>query len=319
MDATREKTMPVMSKEYFTTGEAAELINISRSTISRKFDRGVFFGKKNPITGERMISRESITTFMQQYHLPLDAMGEERKRVLVGTADEDLFVLFQKALKEEERIQLSRAAFGGDVLVKCLKERPDVLILDDELSDIPSVEVVRSLRRMEEQSALKVICLGKGKNTRRCTEWGADEAWSKEGLGREEVEKRLRDLLGLPEEGKREAQAFEHQRRWPRVAVGVPAKIGVYRLTAPHRRDSGKAVLDNISCGGAYVTGMELESGAIPCEAFRLLLEVDRGPLKNMRAHCKVVRLQSNGSLTAGLEFVRLSRANLGMIQAFTH
>ena len=59
-------------KQYYTTGEAAELLQISRSTISRKFDRGAFFGKKNPITGERMISRESISAFMNQYDLSTD-------------------------------------------------------------------------------------------------------------------------------------------------------------------------------------------------------------------------------------------------------
>jgi excisionase family DNA binding protein len=72
------------TKRYYTTGEAADLLNISRSTISRKFDRGVLFGKKNPITGERMISRESIATLMQQFNLPGEALVIEKKRILLG-------------------------------------------------------------------------------------------------------------------------------------------------------------------------------------------------------------------------------------------
>ena len=99
------------------------------------------------------------------------------------------------------------------------------------------------------------------------------------------------------------------------MGVRVPAKIGVYRLRAPHRRDSGEAMLENISCGGAYLSGIRVDSGAIPCEPFRVFLEVAQEPLQNLRTHCKVVRLQTNGSMGAGVQFTRLSKSNLKMIE----
>jgi hypothetical protein len=133
------------TKKFYTTGEAAELLNISRSTISRKFDRGVLFGKKNPITGERMISRESIAAMMKQFHLPGEALALVRKRILVGTEEDRLWSMLQKIFAEDERIHLERVSYGGDVLVSCSKERPDLLIIDEELSDIPCAEVIRSL------------------------------------------------------------------------------------------------------------------------------------------------------------------------------
>lgn len=306
----------MMSRKLYTTGEAAELLKISRSTISRKFDRGIFFGKKNPITGDRMISRESIVAFMKQYNLSPEALALEKKRVLVGSSDEHLWALLQQVCSEDERVEVERVAFGGDVLVGCSKERPDVLVLDEELSDIPSAEVIRSLRRGEEPAGLKIVCVSKGRNVRRCLEWGADEAWAKETLEREELRQKLYGMLGMEEEREERSQVYEHQRRWPRVGVRVPAKVGVYRMRAQHRRDMGEAVVENISCGGAYLTGIQLESGMIPCEAFRMYLEVDQEPLKNLRTHCKVVRLQSNGSLAAGVQFTRLSKSNLQMIEA---
>jgi CheY-like chemotaxis protein len=304
------------AKKYYTTGEAADLLNISRSTISRKFDRGVLFGKKNPITGERMISRESIATLMQQFNLPGEALVIEKKRILVGTSDERLVTLMQKIFSEDERVQMDRVEYGGDVLVACSRERPDLLVIDEELPDIACAEVIRSLRRMEEHQGLKIVCYARGRNLKRSVEWGADEGIGKERLEREELGRRVYEWLGITVERPLVSQTYEHQRRWPRGTVSVPVRVGVYRLRSPHKRDTGEAVVENISCGGAYVTGLKVGSGVLPCEPFRVFLEADQGPLKNWRAHCKVVRLQSNGSVSAGLQFVRLSKANLGMIQA---
>ncbi len=306
-------------KEFLTTGEAAQLVNISRSTISRNFDKGLFQGKKNPITGERMISRESLIAFLKQYNLPFDALIQEKKKILVGTADDQLFSLVQRTLSEDERVEVQRVVFGGDVLIWSSRMRPDILIIDEELSDIPSAEVIRSIRRMGELQELKIVCCGKSRNLRRCLEWGADESLSKEEISPEEMAQTLYSFLKLPEQMPEEDINFNHQRRWPRLAIHLPLKIGMYPLRTPYRRDSGNAILENISVGGAYLTGIQLGGGAIPCEPFRILLLSDQEPLKNWRAHCKVVRLQSNGSLTAGVQFTRVPKTSLKMIQSLSH
>jgi hypothetical protein len=315
----KKRGLAMTTKKFYTTGEAAELLTISRSTISRKFDRGVFFGRKNPITGERMISRESLTAFMKQYNLPMEVLTIEKKRVLLGTSDDRLSSLFQKTLADDERVQLERVAFAGDVLVWCSKEHPDLLIIDEDLSDIPCGEVIRSLRRVEEQRELDILCISKTRNTKRCLEWGATEAVAREGLDQEDIARRVYGFLSLSEEREKAVEAFEHQRRWPRAPLRLPAKIGVYRLRSPHRRDEGEAMLENISCGGAYLSGIQLASGAIPCEPFRIFLQVDQEPLRSWRTHCRVVRLQSNGSLAAGVQFTRLSRSNLQMVETLSH
>jgi CheY-like chemotaxis protein len=306
-------------KDFLTTGEAAKVINISRSTISRNFDKGIFEGKKNPITGERFISRESLISFMKQYNLPLDALAQEKRKILLGTADDHLFSLVQNVLSEDDRVEIERVVFGGDVLTWCSRAQPNLLILDEELSDIPSVEVIRSLRRMEgELGGLKIICCPKARNGQICLEWGANEVLPKEGLSPEDVARTVYSLLSLPPELPEEDQDFKHQRHWPRLPLRLPLKIGIYPVRTPYRRDSGMAVMENISLGGAYLSGIELEGGKIPCEPFRILLSADQEPLKDWRAHCKVVRLQSNGSVTAGVQFTRVPKASLKMIQALS-
>jgi len=305
-------------KEFLTTGEAAQLVSISRSTISRNFDKGIFQGKKNPITGERMISRESLINFMKQYNLPVDALAQEKKRILVGTSDDQFFSELQRLLSEDGRVQLEKVVFGGDVLIGCSKTRPDLLILDEELSDIPTSEVIRSLRRISDQQDLKILCSAKTRNSRRCLEWGADDALTKEGLSQEELAKMVYRFLNLPRELPEETQDFKHQRRWPRLALHLPLKIGIYSVRTPYRRDSGMAMMENISIGGAFLSELKLEGGVIPCEPFRILLESEQEPLKDWKAHGKIVRLQSNGNLTAGVQFTRVPKASMKMIEALS-
>jgi CheY-like chemotaxis protein len=304
------------SKEFLTTGEAARLVNISRSTISRNFDKGIFQGKKNPITGERMISRESLINFMKQFNLPVDNLSLEKKRILVGTSDDHLFSQLQRVLSEDGRVELERVGFGGDVLISCSKTLPGLLILDEELADIPCMEIIRSLRRMTtDQQELKILCSAKSRNSRRCLEWGADEVLPKESSDLEEWGKMIYTFLNIPRELPEEETNYKHQRRWPRMNLHLPLKIGIYSVRTPYRRDTGQATMENISLGGAFLSDIALEGGKIPCEPFRVLLESDQEPLKDWKAHGKVIRLQSNGTVTAGIQFTRVPKASMKMIE----
>ncbi len=305
----------MIPKEFYTTGEAAEVLQISRSSISRKFDRGIISGKKNPVTGERLVSRESLVAFMEQHHLPVESMVMEKKWVLLGTTDDELFSLFQKIFDEDNRVKLERESYGGDVLVWCSRGRGDLLVIDEDLSDIPSAEVIRTLRRQEEQKGLKIVFITRKQKAKQGLQWGADVVFRREGLDQKELRRRLYSLLELPEVRSGMKEEVEHRRKWPRLRAQLPARIKVYRLRMPARKDLGKAMVENISRGGAYLTGIEMEGGEIPCEPFHVLMEVNQEPLKDWRAHCKVARLQSNGSITAGVQFVRISESNLEKIQ----
>jgi CheY-like chemotaxis protein len=308
----------MIRKELYSTGEVVKLLKISRSTISRKFDGGMITGKKNPVTGERFISRESLVAFMNQYNLLLETLDieEEKKSIFLGTSDDSLFSLLQMIFEDDKRVEVKRWSHGGDLLVWCSRNHPDLLVIDEGLSDIPAEQVIRSLRRQEEQKGIKILCVAKRSNMNRCLEWGADEALTKEGLDREELGERLYSFLELLDKQQEIGQKFEHQRMQPRLSVHFPARIEVYRVESPYQRYQGQAVVKNIGPGGAYLSGIRIDGGRIPCEPFRIFLETDQEPLKNWRAHCKVVRVQSNGFLTAGVQFIELSKLNLGMIQA---
>ena len=305
-------------KEFLSTGEVAEILNISRDTVIRKFDKGILTGKQNPLTGKRYISRESLETFMKQYELPLNGLDLEKKKVLLVTADRGLISLLQETCSDHKRIMLKTAEFGCDALITCARESPDALIIDENLPDIPSTEVIKSLRRSEEHRALKIICLSDTDN-KILLECGADECLS---LEKDKIEK-LREeflaaktysLLDLAEKRPAVAQAFGHERRWPRKEIDLPASINFYPLKDSRQHNPGVARVKNISQGGAFVSRIHLERGIIPGEAFRAFLKIDHQPLSHWMARSKVVRLQANGSLEAGIQFVRISKQNLEKI-----
>jgi hypothetical protein len=144
----------------------------------------------------------------------------------------------------------------------------------------------------------------------------ADGVLSREDIDQGKVKDNLVSLLDIPEEGPAAVHTFEHRRRWPRASIDLPARIWVYRLSKSHVRERGEAKLDNVSFGGAHLSDIQLEKKTLPSEPFRMVLEVDQEPLKDWRVHCKVVRLESNGGLEAGLQFVRLSKSKQAMVEA---
>lgn len=306
-----------MAKDgYVSTGEAAKLLSISRSTVSRRFDLGILQGRVNPITGERLILRSSLRAFLQQHDLPVDDTLSARKVILLATGEDNLFACVDGIAAADERLRLLTADLGTDALISCSSDAPDLLILGDGLPDIAPQNIIKSLRRREQHETLRILCCLGTAAPEQSLEWGSDAAlthqeWRNSSL----LRARMLALLGI---GSHEVEIteYKHRRKWPRFPVDMPARAGLYRLNAPRQHNWGEAVVKDISEGGAFLTNIDFENRAIPAEPFRILLSIDQLPLPKWQAYCQVVRLQGNGSLTAGLQFVRISDTDRRKISA---
>lgn len=306
------------SKDYFSTGEAAQLLQISRCTVTRKFDQGALQGRRNPVTGERFINRESLLAFMSRYGLSAEGLMVEKKRVILATADEMLRSMIREAVSGDERIELAQVPTGSEVLLHMPKGPVDLLILDEAIEGLSCEEVVKFLRGSGECGKTRILCYSRKRGIHSCLECEADVSFLENWNDPAGLSSALHSLLGLPQEPPETNETHEHRRQWPRVPVRLPAKIKLYRLKTPYVRDPGEAVMENVSCGGAYLSSITLEKKIIPCEPFRILLEVDAGPLKKWRAHGRLVRLECNGSVVAGIAFTRISKNALRMIQGLS-
>jgi len=306
-------------KEYYSTGEAARLLGISRSTISRRFDLGVFTGKRNPITGDRSISRQSIEALMKLYNIPPESLGLEKKRICVRTPDEDLFSLLSQTFEQDPSLHIERLSPEASVLNECIEKCPDLLVIDGPLPKEHLPEIIHLLREVEELKNLRILCLAEPHKGHPCMLWGVDEVWPKGLIEGHDLKERFYSLLNIKRGTSGAEPSFGHYRRWTRKTVQLPGKIWVYPLQAPFLRHPGQATVENIGGGGAFLSEMQLKGGMIPCEPFRVYLKIDQPPIKNCVAHCKVVRLLSGkNTLATGVQFVRLPKSSLLMIEALS-
>ncbi len=63
----RKKGRIKMPDGYISTGEAAKMLGISRSTVNRLFSQRVLTGEKHPITNLRRIKKASVLALMKKH------------------------------------------------------------------------------------------------------------------------------------------------------------------------------------------------------------------------------------------------------------
>jgi hypothetical protein len=137
---------------------------------------------------------------------------------------------------------------------------------------------------------------------------GADDTVPAQEVDAERLADHLYRLLAIPRERQEEGSVAQHRRRWTRFPINTPCRVGVYRVAAPREHIWGEAIIRNISQGGAYLSPIHLANSSIPCEPFRLVIQTTEPPLGQLEAHCQVVRLKTNGSVSVGVQFVKLPR-----------
>jgi hypothetical protein len=298
------------SHQLLTTGKAAGLLRVSRSTVSRRFDKGELRGEVNRITGERMIRRDSVVELMRERGLASDAieaLDTVERQIVVASTDQALTDRLGRIVEEAEALTLTTTTFGSDALIACASISPDLLVLGNDLADISCVGIVSALGRQMGAHCPKILC---------CCDDPAldgnevDIIKDVTRMSDTTLHKRICRLLGLAEHTAEEEFPRRSERRWPRRSVSVPAKVGFYRNHAPRKHFWGTGRIENISNGGAYLSKIELESDVLPASPFRMVIQIDNPPLKNWQAHCQVLRLASNGVLSAGVRFLKISKAN---------
>jgi excisionase family DNA binding protein len=294
--------------DHLTTGEAAEVLGVSRSTVSRLFDAGVLTGATNPVTRQRAISSKSVLDFMKAHGLAVKPALIGRKRIVLGSTVVHLRAAIEQRATQDERLQITTLERGSDVLLACYTHPPDLLVVSDDLPDMSPADLIGSVRRRVKHGNIRILCCVGPHSSGGAREWGADVALPLDPLDSPRLFGEMYRLLGIAVASTTAGEPMEHRRRWLRLALNVPCEIAIYQRSTPQRRIPGDATLSNISRGGAWISNIRL-SDSIPARPFRLFLRINTPPLENWQAYCRVLRLESNGSLRAGLQFARLPRA----------
>lgn len=304
--------MANLSRNFYTTGEAAEILGLSASTVIRKFDRGELAGKRHPVTGKRLVERTSIEQFLDSHNLPSEEILEEKRRVLIADETPAEGERLRLLLARDRDLTAERVTEGCEVCGQVISWQPHMAFVNVNLPDMSGRDVVRSLRRLPLSVPLHIALISpQGVTVPReeLEELDVDayfpRPWRGDGLRR-----RVRVMLGLDEETRVEGERFE-QRRWPRIRTDWPARLEVRVADEEGVVDVGSARVRDISEGGAFLYDLVLERGALPAKPFTLDLKISEGEAAGFEARGQPVRLDTNGRLGLGVRFEELDPEKL--------
>ena len=155
---TTKNGTDLMSKQVFTTGEAAEICKVSQQTIIRCFDAGRLDGFRVPGSKFRRIPREALIKFMRDNDIPLETLtGSRKRRIMVVDDDAQIVELFVDVLSRDDRFEIKTAMTGYDAGIITEQFKPDLMILDYMLPDINGNVVCQTVRQNPDLGDMKII------------------------------------------------------------------------------------------------------------------------------------------------------------------
>ena len=183
-------------KAVYTTGEAADICNLSQQTIIRCFDSGQLDGFRVPGSKFRRIPHASLLKFMRDNKIPLDGLNSGKIRVLVVDDDPQIVELFMDVLQADGRFEAHAARTGYAAGLMTQQVHPDVVLLDYKLPDINGNVVCRTIRENPELQSIRIIIVSGAANPAEIEQLmkaGADE-FIKKPFNTDNVLQRIEEL-----------------------------------------------------------------------------------------------------------------------------
>lgn len=146
-------------KELFTTGEAAEVCNLSQQTIIRCFDAGRLEGFRIPGSKFRKIPRPSLLRFMKDNNIPMQNLDSGKRKILLVDDDPEIVELMVDVLDRDGRFTVKTASTGYDAGIMTQQFQPDLILLDYMLPDINGNVVCQTIRKNPDFSNTKIIII----------------------------------------------------------------------------------------------------------------------------------------------------------------
>lgn len=151
--------MALQRKAVYTTGEVAEICNLSQQTIIRCFDNGQLHGFRVPGSKFRRIPHDELLRFMKVNNIPLEELESNAIRVLVVDDDPQIVELFVDVLQADGRFTVAAAKTGYEAGMFTQQMRPHVVVLDYMLPDINGNVVCRTIRQNPELADIKILLI----------------------------------------------------------------------------------------------------------------------------------------------------------------
>jgi len=150
---------PGKGGQYVSTLEAARICGDSTFSIQRWFDEGLLIGARLP-GGKRKIQIESLKRFMQEHGLlPNETAKGDRLRVLLVEDDAKLLEVMKEYLAQTGEFLIQTATNGLDAGLALAEFKPDAIIMDVMLEDIPGPALVSRIRQSPIGRSTRIIAI----------------------------------------------------------------------------------------------------------------------------------------------------------------
>ncbi|MAB73080.1 MAG: regulator [Planctomycetaceae bacterium] len=146
-------------KQVLTTGEAAELCNVSQQTIIRCFDNGRLTGFRVPGSRFRRIPRAELIRFMKANEIPVELLDGDLTRILVVDDDPSIVRIIGEMLEREDRFEVRTASTGYDAGMMTREFRPNVILLDYMLPDVNGNVVCQRIKADPDLADTRVVII----------------------------------------------------------------------------------------------------------------------------------------------------------------
>lgn len=186
-------------KQVFTTGEVAEICNVSQQTIIRCFDAGKLQGFRVPGSKFRRIPREALVQFMNDNKIPLTQLESTKKRILVVDDDVAIVEMLKDVLERDGRFEVRTTTTGYEAGILTQSFNPDLILLDYLLPDINGTIVCRTIRENVQFQHVRIIFVSGVVNpddVEQLMQAGAND-FIKKPFNVEKLIERVAELLGL--------------------------------------------------------------------------------------------------------------------------
>jgi len=171
-------------RDLFTTGQVAQICEISAMTVIRYCDSGKIKASKSPVTNVRRIPRDELIRFMKSYDIPVERLeAYEKIRVFVADDEPTQIDIIGRALdKMRGSFEVESSTSGYDAIIRIGSFRPDLVVLDLIMPNVDGFEVCRAIRNVPETSDAKILVVTgymTSDNVDKAKDAGADDFMEK--------------------------------------------------------------------------------------------------------------------------------------------
>ena len=152
--------MGAMSKETYTTREAAELLSVSLRTVQLWVENGTLSAWKTA-GGHRRISRESLDGLVtEQYGALNNNRHDKTSTILVIEDDLDLLELYKLRIELWDLpVNVQTAVSGYEGLIKIGEHLPEFIIIDLVIPNMNGFQIIETLMSKYKNENMHIIVI----------------------------------------------------------------------------------------------------------------------------------------------------------------